>query len=152
MYVLVPVPNNTSNINWKQVEKPFRNMIIQLLNGKLGIDDLEKYIEVEKMITPHDWESEIGVYKGATFNLGHQLHQMLAFRPRNKFEELDNCYLVGGGTHPGSGLPIILESARITANSILSDHNLPLLPVKPLPKVELYTPVEKGGNRAAIQL
>lgn len=60
------------------------------------------------MITPQDWEEQIGVYKGATFNLGHQLHQMLHFRPRNKFEELENCYLVGGGTHPGSGLPIIL--------------------------------------------
>ena len=152
LYVLVPVPNNSSNIDWSSVKKPFRDMIIRMLNEKLGVDDLEKYIEVEKMITPHDWESEIGVYKGATFNLGHQLHQMLAFRPRNKFEELDNCYLVGGGTHPGSGLPIILESARITANSILSDYNQPLLPVKPLPKVELYAPIEKGGNKAAIQM
>lgn len=152
LYVLVPVPNNTSNIDWSSVAQPFRDMVIQMLNEKLGIDDLEKYIEVEKIITPHDWESEIGVYKGATFNLGHQLHQMLAFRPRNKFEELDNCYLVGGGTHPGSGLPIILESARITANSILSDYKQPLLPVKPLPKVEFYTPAQKGGNKAAIQM
>lgn len=152
LYVLVPVPNNTSNIDWPSVEMQFRDMIIGMLNKKLDVDDLEKYIEVERMITPYDWESEIGVYKGATFNLGHQLHQMLAFRPRNKFEELDNCYLVGGGTHPGSGLPIILESARITANSILSDYNQPLLPVKPLPKVELYAPVQKGGNKAAIQM
>lgn len=152
LYVLVPVPNNTSEIDWQTVAKPFRDMIIQMLNEKLGIHNLEEHIEVEKIITPHDWESEIGVYKGATFNLGHQLHQMLAFRPRNKFEELEHCYLVGGGTHPGSGLPIILESARITANSILDDYNEPLLPVKPLPKVELYTSVEKGGNKAAIQL
>jgi len=45
----------------------------------------------------------MGVYKGVTFNLGHQLTQMLAFRPRNKFEELNHCWLVGGGTYPGSG-------------------------------------------------
>ena len=61
---------------------------------------------------------------GATFNLAHSLGQMLYFRPRNKFEELDNCYLVGGGTHPGSGLPTIYESGRIAANLISRRHGV----------------------------
>ena len=66
---------------------------------------------------------------------------MIYFRAnRNKFEELDQCWLVGGGTHPGSGLPIILESARITANGILKQDQLPLHPVKPLPKIKQYQP------------
>lgn len=43
---------------------------------------------------------------------------MLHFRPQNKLKGFDNLYLVGGGTHPGSGLPTIYESARITANLI----------------------------------
>jgi phytoene desaturase len=43
---------------------------------------------------------------------------MLYFRPHNEFEDLRNCYLVGGGTHPGSGLPVIYESARISADLI----------------------------------
>lgn len=145
LYILVPVPNNTSKFDWLNVKKPFRDMIIKMVEKKTGISNLESLIEVEKMITPLDWEDQIGVYKGATFNLGHQLHQMLHFRPRNKFEELENCYLVGGGTHPGSGLPIILESARITVNSIFTDHCEPLYPTKPLPTVELYKPVEIGG-------
>jgi phytoene desaturase len=34
----------------------------------------------------------------------------------------DNLYLVGGGTHPGSGLPTIYESARITANLIEENY------------------------------
>jgi phytoene desaturase len=50
---------------------------------------------------------------------------MALWRPRNQFEELGNCYLVGGGTHPGSGLPTILESARISANLICRKHNVP---------------------------
>lgn len=133
LYVLVPVPNNTSNIDWDEITPAFRNMIIKLIEQKLGINDLEALIEVEKIISPKNWEQEIGVYKGATFNLGHQLSQMLAFRPRNKFEELENCFLVGGGTHPGSGLPIIIESARITANSILEEHGRELYTIKPLP-------------------
>ncbi len=71
------------------------------------------------MITPFDWENEIDVYKGATFNLGHNISQMLIFRPHNEFEEFKNCYLVGGGTHPGSGLPTIYQSGIISADLIL---------------------------------
>ena len=133
LYVLVPVPNNTSQIDWDEVKPAFRDMIIGMLEEKLGISNLQSIIEVEKIISPKEWEQEIGVYKGATFNLGHQLTQMLAFRPRNKFEELNHCYLVGGGTHPGSGLPIIIESARITTNSILQSHSRELYDIKPLP-------------------
>jgi phytoene desaturase len=47
---------------------------------------------------------------------------MLHFRPQNKLKGFDNLYLVGGGTHPGSGLPTIYESARITANLIDEDY------------------------------
>jgi phytoene desaturase len=34
-------------------------------------------------------------------------------------------YLTGGGTHPGSGLPVIYESARITSRLLLQDWDLP---------------------------
>ena len=138
LYILVPVPNNMSGIDWSEKAGPFRDMVLNMVADKLGVKDIWDHIEEERMITPADWERDIHVYKGATFNLGHQLSQMLVFRPRNKFEELDHCWLVGGGTHPGSGLPIILESARITANGILQQDKQTLLPVKPLPNVELY--------------
>jgi phytoene desaturase len=46
---------------------------------------------------------------------------MLHWRPRNRFEDVDAMYLVGGGTHPGSGLPVIFESARITSRLLLED-------------------------------
>jgi phytoene desaturase len=49
---------------------------------------------------------------------------MIYWRPHNQFEELDNCYLVGGGTHPGSGLPTIYESGRIAANLISRKHKV----------------------------
>jgi phytoene dehydrogenase-like protein len=61
------------------------------------------------------------VYRGATFNLAHSFSQMLHLRPQNRFEEFDRMYLVGGGTHPGSGLPVIFESARISARLLLED-------------------------------
>ena len=60
------------------------------------------------------WRDEFGLHKGATFSMAHSLDQMLHLRPHNRFEDVGGMYLVGGGTHPGSGLPVIFQSARIT--------------------------------------
>ena len=79
--------------------------------------DLREHIVARQILTPKGWEDS-GIFLGATFNLAHTLRQMLYFRPQNKLKGFDNLYLVGGGTHPGSGLPTIYESGRITANLI----------------------------------
>ena len=78
-------------------------------------------IRYERVITPADWDTRYEIYRGATFNLAHTLDQMLHLRPNNRFEDLDGMYLVGGGTHPGSGLPVIFESARISSRLLLED-------------------------------
>ncbi|WP_335870052.1 phytoene desaturase family protein [Bacillus sp. 2205SS5-2] len=119
LYILAPVPNNLSQLDWEKQEPLFRDLILDSVENKTGFHDIREHIEVEQILSPRVWEQEFLVYEGATFNLGHQLTQMMALRPHNKFEELENCWLVGGGTHPGSGLPTILESARITTNLIL---------------------------------
>jgi phytoene desaturase len=89
-----------------------------------GFPDVRERIRVEKVITPTDWGTDYHIYRGATFNLAHSLDQMLHFRPRNRFEDLESVYLVGGGTHPGSGLPVIFESARITADLMCGDFGV----------------------------
>jgi phytoene desaturase len=89
-----------------------------------GFKGISKAIRYEKMVTPADWESQYAIHNGATFNLAHSLTQMLHFRPRNRFEDIDGMYLVGGGTHPGSGLPVIYEGARITARLMCEDFGL----------------------------
>ncbi len=118
IYVLVPVPNNKSNINWNEIKDEMKEKVLDLLETRGEYVDIRKHMVEEKIITPFDWEEEYDVYSGAVFNLGHQINQMLTFRPHNKFEILENCYLVGGGTHPGSGLPTIYESGRITRDLI----------------------------------
>ncbi len=126
LYILAPVPNNVSEIDWEEEEQTFRNLVLDIVEKKAGLEDIKEHIMVEKIISPHKWEVDYSIFKGATFNLGHQLSQMMALRPHNKFEELENCWLVGGGTHPGSGLPTILESARITTNLLFEkDASLP---------------------------
>ncbi|MCS7089909.1 MAG: phytoene desaturase family protein [Verrucomicrobiota bacterium] len=120
LYILVPVSHQHPNIDWTRERDRFRSLVLSQLR-RIGLDDLEKRIRVERIITPADWEHRLGIYKGATFNLAHNLGQMLHRRPRNRFEEFHRLYLVGGGTHPGSGLPVIFESARITSRLILED-------------------------------
>lgn len=122
LYVLVPVANNKSGIDWEKEKKPLRDRIIGLMQTRGGYQNLEEHIECERIITPANWENDKYVYKGATFNLTHNMMQMLYFRPHNKFEQFRNCFLVGGGTHPGSGLPTIYESGRISAGLIMKQE------------------------------
>jgi len=120
LYVLVPVTHTHPNIDWCKAKEPFRAKVLKSLE-KIGLHDLEKRIRFQRICTPADWEKKFEIFRGATFNLTHNLGQMLHLRPRNRFEELDNVYLVGGGTHPGSGLPVIFESARISSRLIEQD-------------------------------
>jgi phytoene desaturase len=126
IYVLVPVPNNKSRIDWDKEKHDFRSRIIEALETRGGYKGLKDKIEEEKIVTPLDWSQDHSVYLGATFNLAHNVSQMLYFRPHNEFEEFENCYLVGGGTHPGSGLPTIYESGRISAELIMKKDGIEL--------------------------
>jgi len=125
LYVLVPVGHRMDGgAEWSAAEVArYRALTLKRLE-RIGIPDLERRIRFEKVLTPQGWEDDLRVYRGATFNLAHNLGQMLHFRPRNRFEDLQNVYLVGGGTHPGSGLPVIFESARITSHLMAEDLNL----------------------------
>jgi phytoene desaturase len=118
LYVLVPVPNLRCDVDWEREAPRYRQVALERLKV-LGLRDIESRIRYEKMVTPKAWENEFSVYEGATFNLAHTLGQMLYFRPNNRFGR--NVYLVGGGTHPGSGLPVIFEGARITSRLITED-------------------------------
>ncbi|MBJ94085.1 MAG: phytoene desaturase [Rickettsiales bacterium] len=124
LYVLVPVTNQVGQINWDAEGPRYRELILDRLEA-FGIRDLRSRIRTERMITPADWESKYEVHQGAVFNLAHSMDQMLHKRPGNRFEGLDGVYLAGGGTHPGSGLPVIYESARISTNLLFEDLGVP---------------------------
>ncbi len=120
LYVLAPVTHQHPNVDWARERGRFRDLLIRQI-AKAGFDHLEHRIRYERVLTPADWDQRYEIYRGATFNLAHSLDQMLHLRPHNRFEDLDGVYLVGGGTHPGSGLPVIFESARISSRLLLED-------------------------------
>jgi phytoene desaturase len=139
LYVLVPVGNQSGGIDWQQEAPRYRRLVLGRL-AALGLGDLERRIRYERIVTPADWASDLAIHQGATFNLAHNVGQMLHNRPRNRFEDLEGVYLVGGGTHPGSGLPVIFESARISSRLLAEDLGLPVpdqTPAPPVPAIEL---------------
>lgn len=123
LYVLVPVTHQIENVDWAAERERFRALTLGQLE-KMGVKDLENRIRHETVVTPDDWQADMAIYKGATFNLKHGLDQMLFLRPQNRFEDLDGVYLAGGGTHPGSGLPVIYESATISTRLLAEDLGL----------------------------
>ena len=96
--------------------------------------DLEKNIEFEVSFSPHDWQQRYNLMKGSTHGLSHDLLQMAYLRPHNRHDRYRNLYFVGASTHPGTGLPTVLISARLTSERILQEAGVPedsprLLPV-----------------------
>ncbi len=103
IYVLVPVTHQSDQrIDWKVEQPRYRQLVLDKLKT-LGMPDLESRIEYERVLTPDQWDIEFETHRGSVFGLAHSWSQMLHLRPRNRFEELDSVYLVGGSTHPGSG-------------------------------------------------
>ena len=124
LYILVPAPNLENGFDWETVKAEMREIILDKVQDKLGIEDIRSHIQVEKIITPEEWLTKHYVFNGAVFNLAHTINQMLYFRPHNEYDDVDGLYLVGGGTHPGSGLPTIYESGRISAKLIKEKSDL----------------------------
>ncbi|KAL9657407.1 hypothetical protein ABK040_014395 [Willaertia magna] len=129
IYILAPIPNLSSSqgkIDWTNhntVDKA-RDIVLKHVEKRIGIHDIRDHIEDELSITPLEWQENYNVYNGSVFSLAHNLLQMLSFRPRNKFNELDGLYLTGAHTSPGSGLPTIFESARIVNELICNKYGV----------------------------
>ena len=125
LYILTAVPNNFYEKDWKSIAPEYREKMLDRIIERTGMKDLREHIEVESMITPEDWENQQNVFMGATFSFKHTLDQMLCFRPHNQYKKFSNCYLTGGGTHPGSGVIPILQSARISSSLLCKKYKIP---------------------------
>ena len=120
LYILVPVTHRSQHVDWERERARYRELIFNKV-AEIGGRDVRSRIEFERTITPDDWDSGFELHKGSVFGLAHTWSQMLHLRPPNRFDEVDGMYLVGGSTHPGSGLPVIFESARISSRLVLED-------------------------------
>jgi phytoene desaturase len=108
--------------DWDRITEKARKAVFMKLR-KYGITDLEKHIKFEIVTTPHTWEESLNITRGAVFgSLGHNILQMGWFRPHNRDNRYRNLYFTGGSTHPGNGVPMVLLSARLVSERILSEQ------------------------------
>ena len=80
--------------------------------------DIGAAIVSERTFTPDRYYSDLNLERGAAFGLSHDFFQVGPFRPKNHDAEIDNLYYVGASTQPGTGLPMVMISARLCAERI----------------------------------
>ena len=112
LYVLVPVPNNQSKIDWSVEGEKMKNLVIDKMEKDL-MPNLKKNIVEDFYLTPDYFERDLNTKYGSGFSIQPKFSQSAYFRFHNKSEIYDGLYFVGAGTHPGAGVPGVLSSAKV---------------------------------------
>ena len=111
-YVLVPVPNNQSKIDWSVEGEKMKNLVIDKMQNDL-MPDLKNNIVEDFYLTPDYFEKDLNTKYGSGFSIQPKFSQSAYFRFHNKSEIYKGLYFVGAGTHPGAGVPGVLSSAKV---------------------------------------
>jgi phytoene desaturase len=138
LYVLVHTPYLRPHHDWKQMLPAYRKTIIEKLKTTGQMPDLEERIVFENTLTPQDIHDRYQVLNGAIYGLASHGRFMGAFKPGNRSPDLKGLYLAGGAAHPGPGMPMVLMSGWIAADTLDQDANGPrnVVPL-PLPEIEV---------------
>ena len=122
IYVLLPVPNLRSGIDWAREADGLRERLVVDFETTFGLTGLDASVRVEHRMTPEDFRTELEAVDGNAFAIEPTLQQSAYFRQPNRDRHLGGLYYVGGGTHPGAGIPGVLLGAEVTAGLIERDH------------------------------
>jgi phytoene desaturase len=121
MYVLIPVPHLGGGVDWTREGPLLRDRVLTFLERDFGLVDLRSSIEVLEMFTPADFNTHLNSHLGSAFSIEPRLTQSAYMRPHNRSEDVKGLYIVGGGTHPGAGVPGVLLSAEATEQCVVQD-------------------------------
>jgi len=122
-YVLAPVPNLQSKIDWESIKEEYSDRIVKALDSTM-LPGLRDCITEQFCMTPSDFKSDYNSINGAGFSIAPTLAQSAYFRFHNRGEGLDNLYVVGAGSHPGAGLPGVLCSAKVLDKLVPNAHGI----------------------------
>ena len=123
LVVLVPVGHleDGVQIDWPQQSAAIKAHVLRRL-ADFGVTDLQRHLVFEACYTPRYYRDALNLMKGSAFSLAHDFLQVGYFRPHNKADRFENLYFVGGATHPGTGVPIVLISAKLTAERVMQGN------------------------------
>ena len=121
-YVLSPVPHlGNAPIDWEVAAEGYAERIFAYLERYLP--NLREHVVTKRWLTPADFKTELRSYHGSAFSCAPTLTQSAWFRPHNRDDRIPGLYLVGAGTHPGAGVPGVMNSAKATAGLVLEDFS-----------------------------
>jgi phytoene desaturase len=117
--VLVPVGHikDEEPQDWAAIRERARNFVIGRLEG-IGVKNLGNRIVLEESMGPQEYLKTLNLAKGSAFGLSHNFTQIGYLRPHSRHPRYKNLFFAGASTHPGTGLPIVLLSAKLTAERI----------------------------------
>lgn len=122
-YVLSPVPHlGNAPLDWSQLGDRYADRILAALERHMP--NLRQHVVVRRTLTPQGFERDLFAYQGSAFSVAPKLTQSAWFRPHNRDPKIPGLYLVGAGTHPGAGVPGVVNSAKATAGLVLRDLGL----------------------------
>ncbi|MEO6600799.1 MAG: phytoene desaturase [Polyangiaceae bacterium] len=117
-YVLSPVPHlGKANIDWTTEAPRYAKKIVRALERHMP--NLREHIVTQRWFTPLDFQGTLNAFQGSAFSIAPTLRQSAYFRPHNQDPKIPGLYIVGAGTHPGAGLPGVVNSAKATVSLIL---------------------------------
>jgi len=119
-YVLSPVPHlGNAPLDWEAIAPAYADRILAYLERSMP--DLRRHVVTQRWMTPTDFQGDLNAYHGAAFSLAPTLTQSAWFRTHNRDPKIPGLYIVGAGTHPGAGVPGVVNSGKATAGLVLRD-------------------------------
>ncbi|XZE52852.1 phytoene desaturase family protein [Planctomycetaceae bacterium SH139] len=121
LYILVHTPYIRPGHNWQEMLPAYREVILDKLERTAGMKGLRDAIVYESALTPEGIHNRYRVLNGAIYGLASHGKYLGAFKPGNRRKDLPGLYLAGGAAHPGPGMPMVLMSGWIAADSLDND-------------------------------
>ncbi len=120
LFVLINAPYTSEATDWETEKKSYRDLIVKKLES-FGLENLENSIDFEQIITPEDFEKKYRANKGSIYGVSSNGIFSAFLRPPNKAKDIENLYFVGGATHPGGGIPLVLLSGKMAGDLIAAE-------------------------------
>jgi phytoene desaturase len=119
-FLMINTPNNQGQ-NWDELIAEARKNIVSKLNRLLKTD-IEKHIVTENILDPRSIESKTSSHLGALYGNASNNRYAAFLRHKNFSSDIKGLYFCGGSVHPGGGIPLCLNSAKIAAGLIKDDY------------------------------
>lgn len=124
LYVLVPVPYQNPGVDWRTEGPKVRAKVLARL-AEVGLPNLEADLEVERIITPDDWATQLNLERGSNFGLSQNMLQIGPFRPKVWDDRIENLFFCGASSQPGTGVPTVMISADLAVQAVRERARFP---------------------------